>query len=86
MLEFECTVTNKTGIHARPAGMLVKEANRFTSDISIQIGDKKADCKKIFSVMALAVKSGESVCFTISGEDEDAAKIAIKTFFADNLQ
>ena len=55
MKEFQYTITDPEGIHARPAGELVKAAKAFTSSIKIVKDGKEGDCKKIFTVMALAV-------------------------------
>ena len=70
---------------ARPAGLLVKEASKFKSDITIENGDKKGDAKKIFSVMGLGVKSGNTITVKLTGEDEEEAKDAILSFLEQNL-
>ena len=85
MKEFTYTIKDELGIHARPAGLLVKEATKFQSDITIEKGEKKGDAKKIFSVMGLGVKSGEMITIKISGADEDAAKNGILSFLEENL-
>lgn len=56
MKEFKYVITDAEGIHARPAGELVKAAKEFSSKITIIKDGKSGDCKKIFGVMALAVK------------------------------
>ena len=61
MKEFEFVVTDPQGIHARPAGLLVKEAKKFESNISVFKGARKGDLKKIFTIMALGVKQGECI-------------------------
>ena len=61
MKEFQYTITDPEGIHARPAGELVKAAKAFTSSIKIVKDGKEGDCKKIFTVMALAVKKDNEV-------------------------
>lgn len=85
MKEFSYIITDKDGIHARPAGLLVKTASGFSSEITITKGDKKADAKRIFSVMSLGVKQNESIIINISGEDEDQAANTIETFLKENL-
>ncbi|MDL2293690.1 HPr family phosphocarrier protein [Ruminococcaceae bacterium OttesenSCG-928-D13] len=85
MIEFEYTITDKLGIHARPAGLLVREASKYNSDISLKIGEKTADAKKIFSVMGLAAKQGDRTQITVSGEDESTASEALQSFFGVNL-
>ena len=85
MKTFEYTITDEFGIHARPAGMLVKEASGFASKIMIASPKKEVDAKRIMGVMSLGVKKGDTVKLTIEGEDEDAAYETIKKFFEDNL-
>ena len=71
MKEFKYVITDAEGIHARPAGELVKAAKEFSSKITITKDGKSGDCKKIFGVMALAVKCGNEVTITVEGEDEE---------------
>ena len=85
MQTFEYTVKDELGIHARPAGMLVKEAKEFNSEITITKGEKTAGCTKLIAIMALGVKCGDTVTVTIDGEDEEAAVTAMKTFFETTL-
>ena len=68
MKEFKYVVTDPEGIHARPAGILVKQAAGYTSSVKITKGDKTADAKRIFGVMGLGVKTGEEVINRIKGE------------------
>ena len=85
MKEFKYVVQDELGLHARPAGLLVKEAAKFKSAITLYSGAKKADAKRIMAVMSMGVKQGVEVTVTVDGEDEDAAFEAIKTFFETNL-
>lgn len=85
MKEFNYVITDELGIHARPAGMLVKEAAKFQADIKIKKGEKAADAKRIFGVMGLAVKKGEEVTITAEGADEAEAIAAMEEFFKANL-
>ena len=78
-------VQDELGLHARPAGLLVKEAAKFKSAITLDSGAKKADAKRIMAVMSMGVKKGVEVTVSIEGEDEDAAYETIKKFFEDNL-
>ena len=57
MKKFNFTIKDENGIHARPAGLLVKEANKFSSQIEISSNGKTADAKKIFALMSLGVKT-----------------------------
>ena len=85
MKEFKYTITDSQGIHARPAGLLVKEAAKFASDIKIEKAGKAADAKRIFGVMGLAAKQGEEVVIRVQGADEAEAAAAMETFFRENL-
>lgn len=85
MKEFTYIIRDNLGIHARPAGMLVKEVEKFNSDITFTTKGKSADAKKIFALMSLAAKQGDEIKITVSGEDEDNAKQAIQNFLENNL-
>jgi phosphocarrier protein len=85
MQEFTYTIQDPEGIHARPAGLLVKEAAKFKSKLTLKAGAKSADLKRIFAVMALGVKSGTPVSITAEGEDETAAIAAISANIKANL-
>lgn len=73
MKSFSFTIQDPLGIHARPAGQLVKEASKYESAITIARGDKEADLKKVFRLMSLGVKTGETVTLVIEGPDEAEA-------------
>ncbi len=85
MKQFEYTITDEVGIHARPAGILVKEAKKYESKITITRGEKSAEATKLMAIMGLGVKCGETVKVEISGADEDAAYEGIKAFFEANF-
>lgn len=85
MKEFTVKINDASGIHARPAGLLVKEASKYESSITILLNGKSADGKRIFSVMSLAAKFGDTLKVTISGSDEEKAAEDLKTFFENNL-
>lgn len=86
MKKFEYVITDTLGIHARPAGMLVKAVKALDSTITIEkVGGKSADAKKVMAVMGLGVKSGDTVLVTVEGGDEDASLAAMEQFFKDHL-
>ncbi len=85
MKEFKYTVTDPVGIHARPAGILVKEAKNFVSKITITKGEKSADMRKLLALMGLGVKQGEEVTVQIEGDDEEACAAYIEKFFSENF-
>ena len=84
MKEFKYVITDPEGIHARPAGILVKQAAGYQSSVKIAKGEKSADAKRIFGVMGLGVKTGEEVTITVEGADEDTAAAELETFFKEN--
>ena len=85
MKEFNYVIQDELGIHARPAGLFVKEAGKFQSEIKIKKGEKAVDAKRIFSVMGLGVKKDEELTVTADGEDEAEAIEALETFLKHNL-
>ena len=85
MKEFTYKIKDELGIHARPAGLLVKAATGFLSDIKVIKEDKEADAKKIFAVMGMGVKKNDTVRVQVAGEDEEQAVAVIEGFFKDNL-
>ena len=85
MKEFKYVITDPEGIHARPAGVLVKQAATYQSSVKIAKGEKSADAKRIFGVMGLGVKTGEEITVTVEGADEEKAAAELETFFKENL-
>lgn len=85
MKEFTYKICDQLGIHARPAGILVKKATEFASEIIMYNGDKSADMKRIFALMSLGVKCGDTIRVTVSGSDEDTASVEIEGFIKNNL-
>lgn len=85
MKTFDYTIKDELGIHARPAGLLVKEAKKFTSDCTITKGGNTKKLTQLMMLMSLGVKNGDTVTVSAEGEDEDAAIAALKEFFETNL-
>ncbi len=85
MKELNYVIKDELGIHARPAGNLVKLASSFSSEITITNGDKTADAKKILNVMKLGASKGSNIKVTFSGIDEAEAFDAIGKFLNENL-
>lgn len=85
MKEFTYTITDSEGIHARPAGELVKLAKEYNSSISVFKDGKKADAKKLFGLMGLGVKQGMEITVQTEGPDEEAAAAALEAFLKENL-
>ena len=85
METFQYTITDEVGLHARPAGLLVKQAKQMDSAITLQAKGKSADAKKIIAVMAMGVKCGETITVNLEGPQEQAEKEELSRFFAENL-
>lgn len=85
MKTFVYVIKDKEGIHARPAGVVVAEAKKYASTVSITNKGKTADLKRIFGVMGLCVKCGEEVEIKVEGADEVAAAEALEKVFKENL-
>lgn len=85
MKKFEYTIKDELGIHARPAGMLAKEAKNYKSTITITKEGKSAEVTRLLAVMSLGVKCGQTVEISVEGEDEDTASEGVKAFFEANL-
>ncbi len=85
MIRIEHVIKDELGIHARPAGQLVKVASAYRCTIKLEAKGKTADAKRIMGVMQLAVKCGDTLCIFCEGEDEIAAAAALKQFMMENL-
>ncbi len=85
MKQFNYTITDPLGIHARPAGLFVKEAARQSSKITLEKDGKLADTKSIFGVMGLAVKQGQTITVSCEGGDEEASAEAMESFLKNNM-
>jgi phosphocarrier protein HPr len=70
-------ITNKLGLHARPASLLVKTAVRFKSEVTIAKDDMEVNGKSIMGVMMLAAEKGSTLTITTAGADEEKAAEAI---------
>lgn len=62
-------VKDENGIHARPAGVIVKKAKELSSEIKIRHGEKVADCTKLFALMQLGIKCGDEIEITAEGDN-----------------
>ena len=85
MKSFSYTVKDELGIHARPAGMLVKEVKNFKSKVTLEKDGKAIHATRLMAVMSMGVKKDQTVTITVEGADEDAAYDALKFFFETNL-
>ncbi len=86
MKQFDYTITDPVGIHARPAGQLAKAAKALDSTITISKADgKSAVATKLMALMGLGIKQGDTIHITIEGGDETANAATLEQFFKDNL-
>lgn len=85
MKSFTYVINDELGIHARPAGLLVKEAKKYDSKIILLKDGKSVEATKLMAVMGLAVKCGNTVEVMIEGGNEEAAYEGLKAFFETNL-
>ena len=85
MKEFTYTIKEPVGIHARPAGMLAKEAKTCQSTVTIVKGDKSVEATRLMALMGMGIKCGDTVTVRIEGADEDTAAPALEKFFNENL-
>ena len=85
MESFKYTIKDELGLHARPAGMLVKEAAKMDSKITLKKGDAEGDLKKIFSIMKLCVKQHDEVEGIVEGGAEKENCEFVKKFFEEHF-
>jgi len=69
-LEKKVKIVNESGFHARPAGIFVKKANQFKSDIEIDFNGKKVNAKSIMGIMSMGLAKGSEFKIIANGEDE----------------
>lgn len=85
MKSFEYVIKDKLGIHARPAGALVKAAKAFDSTVTIDKGGNQVEATKLMAVMRMGITCGDKVTVSVEGSDEEQAFESIKKFFEENL-
>ncbi len=81
MIIKEVEIKNRTGLHTRPAAMLVKLASKFKSDFFIEKNGMEINGKSIIGVMSLAAEQGSKLILKFNGEDEEEAAKAIVELF-----
>lgn len=83
--EFDFVIRDEIGIHARPAGLLAREASAMSSVVTVECNGKKAEAKKLFDVLELGVKCGDSVKVTTEGEEEKSDAKKLRRFFEETF-
>jgi phosphocarrier protein HPr len=82
---FQYVIQNESGLHARPAGLLVKCAASCDSEIKVELRSQSVSAKKLFAVLGLCVKQNDEITITVEGSDEDADFIKMKEFCEQNF-
>ena len=85
MKEIKHVINDPLGMHARPAGMLVKACAGFASAVTVIAPTGKADAKRLMALMRLAAKQGMELTITIEGADEEKAAAELQAFLTANL-
>ena len=85
MKEFKHVITDPMGLHARPAGMLVKAVAPYASKVTVTAPTGTADAKRLMGIMRLAAKAGMELTITVEGPDEEKAAAELQAFMAANL-
>ena len=86
MKQFQYTIKDPVGIHARPAGLLVKAAKELDSTVTISnAAGKSAVATKLMALMGLGIKGGDTVTVAVEGGNEEAGLAAMERFFEENL-
>ncbi len=71
-------IIDEAGMHARPTSIVVQEATKFKSEITIEFNGKNANLKSIMSVMALVIKNNQQITINAVGEDAEEALASIE--------
>ena len=85
MKEFKHVIKDPLGMHARPAGMVVKAVAGYASKVTITAPTGIADAKRLMALMRLAAKQGMELTVTCDGPDEEKAAAELQAFMAENL-
>lgn len=85
MITIKYTIKDPEGIHARPAGEMVKLLKTFASTITISKGEQTVDAKRILGVMGLAAKQGQEIIMAVEGADEEKAAQEIELFLNEKM-
>ena len=85
MKEFKHIINDPMGLHARPAGMLVKACAGYASKVTLTAPTGTADAKRLMGIMRLAAKQGMELTITVDGADEEKAAVELQAFLAANL-
>lgn len=73
MYKKEIVLANEAGLHARPASLFIKEASKFSSNITVYKNGKEFNAKSIISILSMGAKKGDSITIQADGNDEKEA-------------
>lgn len=87
MICFDYTIQDKIGLHARPIGMIAKAIAPYAdTQVTISSRDQSADAKRIFAMMSLQARQGDTISIQIEGGEESLVADAIRqVFVTENL-
>lgn len=85
MRSFTYTITDPVGIHARPAGMLVKQVKNYKSAITIGKDGNEVNALKLMALMGLCVKKDDTITVKVEGADEEQAAAELETWLKEHL-
>ncbi len=85
MKNFTYIIKDEVGLHARPAGIIAKEAKKYNSKITIKANGKEAELTRLMAVMGLGIKKDDEVIVSAEGDDEDVAIAEMEKFFNANV-
>lgn len=85
MMEKKAVVKNETGIHARPALSVVKEASKFKSEVLIVKDGNEYNAKSIVAIMSMAAIKDDQITIKTTGDDEEAAAVAMVKLIEEGL-
>ncbi|SMO77829.1 phosphocarrier protein [Melghirimyces algeriensis] len=78
MYQENVIIQNESGLHARPAALLVKEAGNFSSEIQLVKNGKEANAKSLLGLMSLSIQKGDEITLKAEGEDAEKAVTTLR--------
>lgn len=85
MVEIKHVIKDELGIHARPAGLIVRKCKDYVCNIHIGTAEKMADARRVMGIMTLLLKQNDEMVMTFEGEDEKEAAAEFENFLINNL-
>ncbi len=85
MKSIHVIVQSGTGLHARPASLLVSEAGKYESEITVEKDNVSVNAKSIFGILSLSAATGDAITIKADGPDENSAIEGIQKLFDDGL-